>query len=174
MTIGRLWERSASRDPEGRAFLVQDGEGWRTVTWKEASERVDELAAGFLALGIGKGDPVAILSRTRIEWTLCDYALASIGAVVVPIYQTNSRDECAYLLSDSRARLLVCENEEQLQKVEGLVRDLPDLERVVAIDDAQGDVMALSEVAAHGRDHHSLAEARDAVSESDVLTYIYT
>jgi long-chain acyl-CoA synthetase len=174
MTIGRLWERSAGRDPEGRAFLVQEGEGWRTVTWREASERVDELAAGFLDLGVAKGDPVALLSRTRIEWTLCDYALASIGAVVVPIYQTNSRDECAYLLSDSRARLLVCENDEQLKKVDGLARDLPDLERVIAIDDAGDDVLALSEVAARGRERGGLAEARDTVSDSDVLTYIYT
>jgi long-chain acyl-CoA synthetase len=174
MTIGRLWERSAARDPAGTAFLVQEGERWRAVSWGEASERVDELAAGFLALGIRKGVPVAILSRTRIEWTLCDYALASIGAVVVPIYQTNSRDECAYLLSDSRARLLICENDEQLRKIEGLARDLPELERVIAIDDAEGGVMALSEVAARGRERESLARARDAVAGSDVLTYIYT
>jgi long-chain acyl-CoA synthetase len=174
MTIGQLWERSAARDRAGTAFLVQEGEDWRAVSWGEASERVDELAAGFLALGVRKGDPVAILSRTRIEWTLCDYALASIGAIVVPIYQTNSRDECAYLLSDSRARLLVCENDEQLQKIEGLPEDLPELARVIAIDDARGEVMALSEVAARGRERGSLAEAHDAVSESDVLTYIYT
>ena len=174
MTIGRVWERAAARDRAATAFLVQEGGAWRAVTWGEASERVDELAAGFLALGVRKGAPVAILSRTRIEWTLCDYALASIGAVVVPIYQTNSRDECAYLLSDSRARVLVCENDEQLRKIEGLQHELPELERVIAIDDEQADVMALSEVAARGRGRESLAHAREAVSDSDVLTYIYT
>ena len=174
MTIGQLWERAAARDPTAAAFLVQEGDRWAPVSWGEASRRVDDLAAGFLALGVRKGDPVAILSRTRLEWTLCDYALASIGAVVVPIYQTNSRDECAYLLSDSRARLLVCENEEQLRKTEGLAEGLPDLERVIAIEDAEGEVMALSEVAARGGERAGLAEARDAVSAPDVLTYIYT
>ena len=174
MTIGALWERAAARDPAGTAFLVQDGAAWRPVTWDEAKRRVDELAAGFLALGVRKGDPVAILSRTRIEWTLCDYALASIGAIVVPIYQTNSRDECEYLLADSRARLLVCENDEQLRKTEDFAADLPELERVVALEDAHGDVMPLSAVAERGRDRDGLAQAREAVSASDVLTYIYT
>jgi long-chain acyl-CoA synthetase len=174
VTIGGMWERAAAREAGATAFLVPEGDGWRSVTWGEASERVDELAAGFLALGVRRGDPVAILSRTRIEWTLCDYALASIGAVVVPLYQTNSRDECAYLLSDSRARVLVCENTEQLRKTEGLARELPELEHLIAIDDAEGDVRALSEVAAGGADRAALAEARAAVTDSDVLTYIYT
>jgi long-chain acyl-CoA synthetase len=174
MTIGALWERAAARDPRATAFLVQAGDEWRPVTWGEASERVDRLAAGFLALGVGRGDPVAILSRTRIEWTLCDYALASIGAVVVPIYQTNSRDECAYLLSDSRARLLVCEDHEQLAKIAGLERELPGLDRVLAIEDARGDVVPLSEIGDEEYDRDALARAREAVSPNDVLTYIYT
>jgi long-chain acyl-CoA synthetase len=174
MTIGALWQRAAERDPAATAFLVQEGGAWRGVTWREANERVEALAAGFLALGVEKADAVAILSRTRIEWTLCDYALASIGAVVVPIYQTNSRDECAYLLSDSRARVLVCENDEQLEKTAGLARDLPALERVVAIEDTGGDVLPLADVAGSAGDGATLARARNAVSDSDVLTYIYT
>ena len=166
MTIGELWERAAERDPSGRAFLVQEGDAWAPVTWGDAKRRVDALAAGFLALGVRKGDPVAILSRTRIEWTLCDYALASIGAIVVPIYQTNSRDECAYLLADSRARVLICENEEQLRKTEGL-----GVERVIGVEDAVGDVMPLADVSRLGQGERS---SRDPVSERDVLTYIYT
>ena len=91
-TIVDVWQRAVERNSPNAAFLEKEGRAWREVGWREADERIDQLAAGFLALGLRKGDKVAILSRTRLEWTLCDYALASIGAVVVPIYQTNSRE----------------------------------------------------------------------------------
>lgn len=64
---------------------------------------VDELAAGFLSLGVGKGERVAMLARTRVEWTLCAWALISIGAPVVPVYPTSSALECAYILGNSGA-----------------------------------------------------------------------
>src|SRR4051794_35432494 len=87
-TMGALWE-GARRHASKTAFLVNESRGvWREVGWDEAATQVDELAAGFLALGLAKGDRVAILSNTRLEWSLTDYALLSIGVVVVPIYQT--------------------------------------------------------------------------------------
>ena len=178
-TIGELWRGAVARGSFAPAFLVAEEGRWREVGWAEANARVDELAAGFLALGVGKGDAVAILSRTRLEWTLCDYALASIGAVVIPVYQTNSRDECAYLLEDSRARVLVCENDEQLAKTDGLAPDLPALERTVAIEDARGDAIPLAEVADRGRAYareqpEALTRTREAVTSGDALTVIYT
>lgn len=176
-TIVALWHRAAARESTRPAFLVKEGKEWSELSWAEAGQRVDELAAGFLALGLAPGDRVAILSRTRLEWTLCDYALASIGAVVVPIYQTSSREECAYLLADSGARALLCEDKEQLEKIAGL--DLPSLEYTIAFEDAEEPAVALADVAAGGRAYatekpNSLAEARGRVSESDVLTFIYT
>jgi long-chain acyl-CoA synthetase len=178
-TIAEFWGHAAATDRGYPAFLTRDGDGWREIGWREAAERVDELAAGFLALGIRKGDAVGIVSRTRLEWTLCDYALASIGAVVIPIYQTSTRKECAYFLSDSGARAVVCENEEQLGKVRGLGAEAPALEHLVGIDEAGADEIALDELAARGRaqlesDARVVADARDAVTEADVLTFLYT
>ena len=91
-------------------------------------DALDELAAGFLALGIGKGDRVALLARTRVEWTLCDWALISIGAPVVPIYPTSSAVECAYVLGSSGARFLVCEDAAQEAKLAAVRSELEALE----------------------------------------------
>jgi long-chain acyl-CoA synthetase len=175
-TIGGVWREAVSEGRAHPAFLVQGPDGWREVGWREAGERADALAAGFLDLGTGKGDSVVILSRTRLEWTLCDHALALIGAVTIPIYQTSSREECAHILSDADVRLLVCENDEQVEKTRGLDADLPALERVVAIDEVPG-VMALSDVEAAGRarlDRNGVFEPPEPVADSDVLTLIYT
>ncbi|MGB2953934.1 MAG: long-chain fatty acid--CoA ligase [Gaiellaceae bacterium] len=175
-TIGELWRRAGARKSDSSAYLVKEGREWREVGWAEASERVDELAAGFLALGIVKGDRVAILSRTRLEWTLCDFALASIGAVVVPIYQTSSAEECAYVLADSGARAFICEDLEQLEKARGLGAAGPEL--TISIEDT-GRGVPLAAVVERGRAYHAerpdaLAAARGSVSPSDVLTLIYT
>jgi long-chain acyl-CoA synthetase len=175
-TIGEAWREAVAADRRHPPFLVQGPDGWREVGWEEAGARTDALAAGFVELGVGKGDSVAILSRTRLEWTLCDHALALIGAVTIPIYQTSSREECAHILSDADVRLLVCENDEQVDKTRGLDGDLPALERVVAVDEVPG-VMALSEIEAAGRatlGRDGVFEPREAVDDSDVLTLIYT
>jgi long-chain acyl-CoA synthetase len=178
-TMVALWEGAGTRAAGHPAFLVNESRGvWREVGWDEAAKRVDELAAGFLALGIVKGDRVAILAQTRVEWTLTDYALLSIGAVVVPIYQTSSREECAYILADAAARAVVCEDAEQLAKVAGL--ELPALQLTIAFEDAGEETLPLDQVTALGRARSAdrgpieLADARAAVAPADPLTIIYT
>jgi long-chain acyl-CoA synthetase len=178
-TIVDLWRDAVDRDATNPAFLANEGRSWREVGWREADERIEELAAGFLALGLVKGDKVAILSRTRLEWTLCDYALASIGAVIVPIYHTNSPEECRYVVADSAARALICEDAEQLEKTAGFTDEVPSLEFTFAFEAAAGGAIAIEDVAARGRAYAAenggaLAEARARVSAADVLTYIYT
>jgi long-chain acyl-CoA synthetase len=177
-TIVDLWQRAGSHE-DTAAFLVKEQGEWREVSWRSARERVDELAAGFLAIGLRKGDRAAIASRTRLEWTLSDYALASMGAVVVPIYQTSSGEECAYIVEDSGARALLCDDADQLAKVRSAGAALPALEHAIVFDEAPDGAVSLAEIAALGRAHleaqpDSLAEARGQVSESDVLTFIYT
>jgi long-chain acyl-CoA synthetase len=172
-TICRIWERAVADAAPSPAFLVRERGSWREVGWDEAGRRVDELAAGFLALGIRKGDRVAIVSRTRLEWALTDFALVSIGAVVVPMYSTSSADELLHVLADSGARVVVCENREQLAKIAAVRDGLPALEHVVAIEDADGGgATAWSEVRAPDRE--LVAQARAGIDEEDVLTIIYT
>ena len=115
-TIGELWQQGAGAGRTRAAFLVRDAEGWREVGWEEAARRVTALANGFLAFDVQKGDKVAILCRTRVEWTLADYALATIGAVVIPIYPTSSAAEIEFILADSESEMLIAEDTEQLRR----------------------------------------------------------
>ena len=81
-TIARLWQDAVAREPHGAAYLVQHGDHWHEVGWAEAAERVENLANGLLARGVRKGESFAIFARTTLEWSLFDFALAQVGAVV--------------------------------------------------------------------------------------------
>ena len=96
----REWERPA--------YLVQDGDDWREVSWREAAESVDELAHGLLALGVRKGDAFAILASTRLEWALFDFALGLVGAVGAGIYANSSQRDVAHVLTHSQAVGVLC------------------------------------------------------------------
>src|SRR5260221_11393210 len=102
-TAPELW-RDAVRDaPPAPAYLEEGPQGWSPVSWNEASERIDDLARGLLAHGVRHGDCVAVLSRTSVDWILLDWAIMSIGAVVVGLYPTSSAKEGAYVLEHSEA-----------------------------------------------------------------------
>ena len=94
-----------------------DGE-WRELTYSEVVDAIGEIALGLSELGIEPGDRVGILADTRLEWTLASYGISVAGGVVVPVYPTNSPRECAWVLGNSGARAVVCENDSQVAKVE--------------------------------------------------------
>jgi long-chain acyl-CoA synthetase len=178
-TIPELWLRATAAPAPNPPFLVEAERGWRAVDWSEAAGRVDALAGGFLALGIAKGDRVAIMCRTRLEWTLCDFALASIGAVVVPVYAVSSAEERIHILADSGARLLVAETAKEFEKIEHARAELATLEQVVGIEQVPGADLSLEELEGRGREHlrlhtQSLTDARDAIEDEDCLTIVYT
>jgi len=180
-TVSDLWRSAVAAPPSRAAFLVEEDAGWREMGWVEAGLVVDELAAGFLSLGVRAGDRVSILSRSRLEWSLCDWALISIGAIVVPIYPTSSALECAYILGNSGARFVVCEDAEQHAKLVPVRRELEALEQIVLVEGAAAgddsiDVPGLRE---HGRVLLSerptaVEEERERIGEDDVLTIVYT
>ena len=176
-TIARLWSRAVSASREYPGYLVEDDGGWRSISWEEAGARVDELAFGFLALGVRKGDRVAVLSRTRLEWTLCDFALASLGAVVVPVYLQSSAADTEHIVSHSGARAVITEGADETRRIRELAPSLPDVELVVQIE--PGADVTLEDVLAAGRElqdrqPEALAAARSEVAEDDALTIIYT
>jgi long-chain acyl-CoA synthetase len=155
----------------------QDGE-WLDVTYAELDEIVREIALGLIDLGIEPGERVCILAGTRPEWTYADLAITAIGAVVVPIYQTNSPEECHWVISDSGACAIVCENAEQLAKV-ATVRDrLPGLRTVIVIDaDGPSEAISLEQVRERGRASDGspeLVRRHEALTPEDPYTFIYT
>jgi long-chain acyl-CoA synthetase len=175
-TLADLLPRAA--ELYGRAPAIrfkQDGE-WVSRSFEEVEKTVRSLALGLIDLGIEKGDKVSILGNTRPEWTYFDFAALSVGAVVVPIYQTNSPEECQYVLENSDAKLVVVEDDEQLEKIRAVRGDLPLLEQVVRMTGASDDAISLEQLAARGsRRDASEWEARwRAVKPEDVCTFIYT
>jgi long-chain acyl-CoA synthetase len=120
------------------AYLEEQEDGWREVSWQEAGERVDALARALLAHGVRKGDAVAVLSRTRLEWMLLDWAIMSIGAVVVGLYPTNTATECAYILGHSEAVLAFAEDDAQHEKLASVRAQLPQLREIVGVAELAG------------------------------------
>ncbi|MBM9461354.1 long-chain fatty acid--CoA ligase [Nocardioides sp. zg-536] len=174
-TTGNLTDdvvRNAERTPDRPQFARPDEEGgWVDVSCAEFLAEVSALAKGLLAAGIEAGDRVGLLSRTRYEWTLFDYAIWFAGAVSVPIYETSSADQIAWILSDSGARALVVEDADHLARVEPLRADLPALEHVWTITD--GAVTALTASGA-GVGDAELEERRTTAGPDDLATLIYT
>ena len=177
-TIADLLPKSVAAFGDAPAVMQKSPSGnWETVSYTEVGAIVEKLALGLIDLGIEKGDKVSILANTRPEWTYVDYAALSAGAVVVPIYQTNSAEECQYVLENSDAKLVFVENDEQLAKIAAVRDRLPKLEHVVLIEgDAPENVIALDALRARSAGHTAQEwEARySAVGPDDICTFIYT
>jgi long-chain acyl-CoA synthetase len=167
-TIVRLWRDAVAAQRTEAAYLTEAEPGhWREVSWAEAARAVDELANGLLALGIRKGDAFGILSRTRLEWTLFDFALALVGGVTAPVYPTSSAREAAYVLEHSEALGVLLEDEEQRAKIEPL-----GLAHVLTIADL--DALRTEGRTYAGEHPGAFEEAGAAVGEDDLYTFIYT
>ena len=140
------------------------------------AEIVRPLALGLIELGIEKGDRVSILGNTRPEWTYFDFAALSIGATVVPIYQTNSPEECRYVLENSDAKVVVVEDDEQLEKVREVRDQLPALEHVILMTGSSEDAISGDDLAAKGAgiDAARWEQRYSAVTPDDICTFIYT
>jgi long-chain acyl-CoA synthetase len=175
-TLADLLPKAATAYGDTPAVRFKDGSGWTDRSFNEVLEIVRPLALGLTELGVEKGDRVSILANTRPEWTYWDFAALSIGATVVPIYQTNSPDECGYVLENSDAKVVVVENEEQLAKVREVRSRLPALEHVVLMVGEAEDALAAAVVAEKGAavDAARWAERYEAVTPADICTFIYT
>jgi len=175
-TLADLLPRSAEVYGEMPAVRYKDGEQWVTRSFNEVVEIVRPMALGLTTLGVEKGDRVAILGNTRAEWTYHDYAALSIGATVVPIYQTNSPEECRYVLENSDSKVVVVEDAEQLQKVRDVRSALPKLEHVILMTGTAEDAISSEELAARGSaiDAGLWEQRYSAVTPADICTFIYT
>jgi long-chain acyl-CoA synthetase len=148
----------------------------RTISYPELGAIGREIARGLMALGIRRGEPVAILATTRAEWTLVDCGALCAGAVVVPVYPTNSPEECAHVLGHSHARLVFCEDAIQAAKVEKIRALCPDLEHVVLIEGEAEGAIALAELRRRSAEvtPQALADRLAGVGGEDLATLVYT
>ena len=157
-------------------YKDQQGE-WADVSYPEVGQIVQEVSLGLQELGIDRGDKVGILSNTRPEWTYSDFAILAAGATVVPIYQTNSPEECQYVLDHSESVAVILEDQEQLDKIRKVRDELPKLRHVISMEPLDGDdVISFDELRekGRGRSEDDYRQRIATVEPSDVATYIYT
>ena len=175
-TLADLLPRAAEIYGDSPAVRYKDGQAWVDRSFSEVLEIVRPLALGLTELGIEKGDRVSILGNTRPEWTYFDFAALSIGATVVPIYQTNSPEECRYVLDNSDAKVVIVEDDEQLAKVREVRSGLPRLEQVILMTGSAEDAISAEDLAAKGAavDPSRWQQRYSEVSPSDICTFIYT
>jgi long-chain acyl-CoA synthetase len=177
-TIADLLPLAAERYGDRVAVKVKREGAWQDVTVAEVAAIAQEIGLGLVDLGVQPGDRVALLCRTRPEWTYCDFGATEAGACVVPIYPTNSPEECEWVLADSGARAVVCEDASQVAKIAAVRDRLPALEHVIAIDpDGAPDyAIPLSALRTRGAqgDRSELDRRIAAVKADDPYTIIYT
>jgi long-chain acyl-CoA synthetase len=170
---------AASADRE--AFRFPRGETWESVTWRQAGERVERLAAGLLALGLQPEQRVGIASATRYEWILADLAVMSAAGATTTVYPSTNSADTAYILGDSECRVVFAEDDDQVAKLREHRADLPHLSKVVTFDGAvDGDwVIGMEDLAKLGEaylaEHPGVVEATARAIPADQLaTLIYT
>lgn len=144
---------------------------WITVTARQFEEEVLAVARGLVARGVEAGDRVAIMSRTRYEWTLLDFAIWAAGAVPVPVYETSSAEQVRWILSDADVRLIVVESRAHAEIVHEVRPAVPGLEGILVLDD--GAVLDLR-TAGTNLSAGIVVERRAAVRRDDLATVIYT
>ena len=144
---------------------------WRELTYEQVGIAIEEVALGLIELGIEPGDRVAILADTRLEWTLASYGITAAGAVVVPVYPTNSPRECEWVLGDSGARAVFCENAQQRAKIDQVAGELADLRHAIGIE-ADGGGLTLDELREMGAggDRAELGARQSAVATRAIRT----
>jgi long-chain acyl-CoA synthetase len=159
------------------AVKFKDGSGsWVDQSYTDLGSVVRRYALGLIDLGIERGDRVAVLANTRVEWTWVDFAALTAGATVVPIYQTNSPEECRYVLENSDSVAVIVEDAEQLEKVRAVREQCPQLKHIVLMTGSAEDAISLEELAARGDERAATEwkERYESIEPDDICTFIYT
>ena len=173
-TTGNLTDdvvRNGTTSPDRVAFSRRTSEGWIDVTAREFLDEVQAVAKGLVAAGVEVGDRVALLSRTRYEWTLFDYAIWFAGAVTVPIYETSSAEQIEWILEDSGARAVVAETADHTGRLKEVRDRVAGLHHVWSIDD---NAVAVLTTLGHEITDEALEERRTTAGPDELATLIYT
>ncbi|WP_237570521.1 AMP-dependent synthetase/ligase [Mycolicibacterium lacusdiani] len=180
-SVARLFLDRIAATPSTEAFRFPSARGWESVTWQQVGDRVVRLAAGLVALGIEPEERVALASSTRYEWVLIDFSVLCAGAATTTVYPTTNARDIAFIIANSGSRIVVAEDQGQVDKVLAHRADLPEVEHVVIIDGVgDGDfVITLGQLEILGeqllRESPDVIERRVAAIRPDSLaSIIYT
>lgn len=167
-----LLDERAKRDPDGAMIEYKTEDGtWQPYSAQVFRDMVIDLAKGLIGLGVNKGDSVAIVSRTRWEWTALDMAIMSIGALTVPVYETNSASQVSWIFNDSKVTLAIAEDDGQRDKIESVRDEVPTLRNVFVIE--AGGLNAIKTYGESVTDAE-FWEYKEASHGDDRATIVYT
>ena len=167
-----LLDNRAKRDPEGAMIEYKGDDGtWHPYSAQVFRDMVIDLAKGLVGLGVNKGDSVAIVSRTRWEWTALDMAIMSIGALTVPVHETNSASQVSWIFNDSKVTLAIAEDDGQRDKIESVRDEVPTLRNVFVIE--AGGLNAIKTYGESVTDAE-FWEYKEASHGDDRATIVYT
>jgi long-chain acyl-CoA synthetase len=174
--------RRVEATPDNPAFLYPEGEGWKTLTWRQTGDRVRAIACGLLSLGLAPEERCAIFSSTRMEWVLADLGILCAGGATTTIYPANTPEECVYVLRDCEAAFVFVEDAALLAKMAGRRRDVPNVRGVILFDGPGGEdgwVIPLPGLESRGREYDAAhPEAYEAavrgIDAGSLATLIYT
>ncbi len=181
-TLNRMFLNRIEEGGDSVRYLVPRDGKWDPMTYREVGNAVREMANGLMSLGLSREDKVAIISTTRVEWCLADFAAILGGFVTVPVYPSNLPEQVEYILADSQSRIVFVEDEIQWNKVAGIRKNLPSLSTLVMISgDSKGKeaTIGLSDLRAMGVRYagthpEALPRRTEEIHPEDNLTIIYT
>ena len=181
-SVPRMLLRRVAETPDRPAFLHPEGEGWRTLSWRQTGDRVRAIACGLHSLGLAPEERCAIFASTRLEWILADLGILCAGGATTTVYPANSEDDCVFILQDSEAAFVFVEDAALLAKLARRRADLPNVRKVILFDRTAGQdgwTLPLSALESRGREHdaahpgHYEAVVRGIRADS-LATLIYT
>ncbi|MHA6799012.1 AMP-dependent synthetase/ligase [Bounagaea algeriensis] len=172
---GMVWE-NAERYGDNVSFRRQVGGEWVGITAAEFAEQVLAVAKGFIAAGLNPGDRIGLMSQTRYEWNLFDFAIWASGCVTVPIYETSAADQAEWIMSDSGARAVIVETEQHRAELASVWESLPEATHLWQIEPGEDASGAVSELTARGADlaDEDVHQRHRTVGADDPATLIYT
>ncbi|MGE4231890.1 MAG: long-chain fatty acid--CoA ligase [Bacteriovoracia bacterium] len=188
-TIAQSFLHRIRNHPNDEVFHYKEGVQWKALTWKDHFQRVLEIYVGLQELGVKEGDKVCILSNTRIEWLQADMAVIGSKAVTVPIYASNTAEDCSYIFNHCEAKVIFAEDNKQVEKLLTVRKDLTNLQKIVAFNlqatatlSAEKDVLSFSALRELGSRalakkpflKETLEENFATLKPSDDLTICYT
>jgi long-chain acyl-CoA synthetase len=180
-SVPKMFRNRVAATPNTEAFRYPKDGAWASVTWRQIGDQVDLLAAGLISLGINPEDRVALASGTRYEWVVVDFAILAAGAATTTVYPTTNADDVAYIVANSGSRVVIAEDQTQVDKLRSRRDDVPAVEQIVVID-GEGDgewVMSLAELEARGRElllesPNAVTDRIEAITPDRLATLIYT
>jgi len=178
-SIYHLFRGVCQKNPDKIAFRSKKNGEWIPVTWQQHFESCKSIAKSLIALNIKKDDKVNILSQTRVEWVQCDFGTVSIGAVIVGIYPSNLAEDCAYIINHSDAVIIFVENQDQLNKIISVRKQLSKLKHIVIYDgkpSGADGAMTYQEFLAKGQNlsDEAFLKRAEGLKQSDLASIVYT